>query len=261
MGPAPSCKIVEMWKGSRGEEWFPRKWCQHYLLLRFLLLDHWSPLFNDKTDYAATCIWLSCETLNMQSSVGEPERIIKGRFATCFFRAPKLELNLSRISIFPARFHKPSAPSTIFSLRKQKCEAPSLCCLWQDSMFTIDSEILVLNCLGARWWRNHRGPAPAGDCSSLVVCLFLLWMPSEPPFPLLFYLLRWRGRGCHTAPSTSLPCCLALQIFNSWFFLWGGRAGTPVSQLCPDSEDTACCFHYCTCDLHMQGKGGLFNTP
>lgn len=41
-----------------------------------------------------------------------------------------------------------SVPSTKFSLRKPKCEVPSLCCLWQDPMFTnqlwnLDSQLAL----------------------------------------------------------------------------------------------------------------------
>lgn len=135
--------------GERTYSWLPRfpsEWCQHYLFPRFPLLDHLSSLFNCKTWTHSNMHWLLCETLIMQSPAGESKRRSEGWLEVChvFFRAftlqtLKLEPNLSAAiswNLTSLMEQCLSVPSTKFSLRKRKCEVPSLCCLWQDSMFT-----------------------------------------------------------------------------------------------------------------------------
>lgn len=96
----------------------------------------------------------------MQSPAGENQTgATEGGFKVChvFFRAfilqtLKLELDpLAAISWnMTSLMQRVSVPSTKFSLRKQKCEVPSLCCLWQDSnVYKSTLKILVLTCLGA----------------------------------------------------------------------------------------------------------------
>lgn len=140
MGRTPSCKSGTVkWISRWRTGWLPGFQGTDASIIYYWVsrLDCLSPLFNDKPEYTAICIWLLCETLNIQSSAGEPERINRGRlaadFTACVLQALKLESNLRSNLGLPVWYSSASVPSTIFSLRKQKCEVPSLCCLWQDS--------------------------------------------------------------------------------------------------------------------------------
>lgn len=180
----------------------------------------------------------------------------------CILQAPKLELNLSRISIWPARFHRASAPSTMFSLRKQKCEAPSLCCLWQDSMFTNQ-----LWNTGSKlpWSMIVKEPLRHSQLQLETAALrwfALFFFGSPQSLPFLHCFVFCAGEGALVTEHQALHSSAVWQCrFLTLVFPLGREGLNTRTQLCPDSEDTACCFHYCTRDLHMQGKGGMSNTP
>lgn len=177
---------------------FPSEWCQHYLFPRLPLLDHWSPLFNYETwthsNMHLAFVW---NLEYAKPSRREYRRSLEGPLEVCHvvFRAfllqtLKLEQNLSAAiswKLTSLMEQCVSVPSTKFSLRKRKCEVPSLCCLRQDSMFTNQlwkywfSIALEHDCEGTTKKQNLM--IKLLDCSSFPPGLpfFLLWMPPKPP--------------------------------------------------------------------------------
>lgn len=84
---------------------------------------------------------------------------------------------------------------------------------------------------------------------------FLLWMPPKPPVCCSFLFALETVRFILECRQASTPLLFGnavfLTVFNS------GREGKNTSVLAVfrfRSEDIACCFHYCTLDLHMQEK-------
>lgn len=190
--------------GERTYSWLPRfpsEWCQHYLFPNFVCWIIWTHFLNIRPEHIAICIWLSCETLNMQSPA---EANLKGVTQEVFgvprvfqsiyssnhetwtepFSRNLLEFNQSDATLC-------ILPSTKFSLRKWKCEVPSLCCLWQDSMFTnqlwnTGSQFaLEHDCEGTT--RNFKDQTLTAALSPWFA-FFLLWMPPKPPICYSFIL-------------------------------------------------------------------------
>lgn len=175
-----------------------------------------------------------CETLNMQSPAGALERINKGGFrcAMCFQSVYPSSLKLesqqqSRSNQSSATVHLSLPLHSLWENRNVKC--PASAASGKTQCLQITSEILVLNCLGAWWWRNH-GPFTAELETGA--------LPRGLPFSLdiieasclLFCPVRWRLSINHRAPPSFSLQCLAVQIFFQLLVLpWGGRAGTPVS--------------------------------
>lgn len=124
----------------------------------------------------------------------------------------KLELNLSaEISpdLTSLMQQCVSVPPTKFSLRKWKCEVPSLCCLLQDLMFTNQ-----LWNTGSPFAFRHDCEGTTRNltdqtlnCSSFPwFAFFLLWMPPKPPI-----------------------CCSCMSCPENWAFLIAyHQAFTPV---------------------------------
>lgn len=70
--------------------------------------------------------------------------------------------------------------------------------------------------------------------------------------------MHWKTEHWSQNPTElSLQCSWAMQFSKSCLLFISGREGKSTSVLAVlwfCSEDIACCFHYCTLDLHMQEK-------
>lgn len=162
MGQLPPARLWKCEMGPQGKSWFwrptfPRKWLQHYLSLRFLVLVIWAHFLVMRPEYTAICTWLLCETLNVQSSTGEPERISKEDLLHVFkahiLWALKLELNLSS-NLSDTAAHLPLPLCSLWENRNVKCRASAAS--GKTHCLQTHSKILVLTRLGAWLWRNHR---------------------------------------------------------------------------------------------------------
>lgn len=82
-----------------------------------------------------------CKALQENQKGLTKEDVFRCAFKVCILQALKLELNLSSNLDATSPYNSASVPSTTFSLRKQKCEVPSLCCLWQESINVYKSNL------------------------------------------------------------------------------------------------------------------------
>lgn len=122
----------------------------------------------------------------MQSPAGALERINKGVFrcAMCFQSVYPSSLKLesqqqSRSNQSSATVHLSLPLHSLWENRNVKC--PASAASGKTQCLQITSEILVLNCLGAWWWRNHGTFTAELETGALPgVCLFL-WISSKPP--------------------------------------------------------------------------------
>lgn len=154
-----------------------------------------------RPEYTAICIWLLCETLNIQSSAGEAERINKGRFASCFQSvypsSPARNLNWisaeSRSDLPDSTEHLPLPLCSLWENRNVKRLASAAS--GKTQCLQINSEILVLNCLGAWLWREPlRHPQLQLETAALWwFAFFFFGCPQSLPF--LCCLVFCAGEG------------------------------------------------------------------
>lgn len=245
VGQTASRRFLEMWSGVLRWEnllWLPRfpsEWCQHYLFPRFPLLGQWNPLFswnlNIQQQYAFG--------FHTKPRMPEPSRGNKGRPATChvFHRAlrrgtMKLELNLwAEISWNSTgrMQHCVSAPSTRFSLRKRKCERPSLCCVRQDSVFTNQlwstGSAFALEHNREGTTKNFKDQTSHCSSSPLVCLFFFFGRHQSLPFAVVLFL-HWKLCVYHRVPPSFHSAAVwQCNFFNYLFLIRGGRGRTPVS--------------------------------
>lgn len=173
-----------------------------------------------RPEYTAICIWLLCETLNIQSSAGEA-----GLTKICY-AFPK------HVSFEPRNLNWISAESRSDLPNSTEHLSLPLCSLWENrnvkrpasaasgktQCLQINSEILVLNCLGAWLWRE---PLRHSQLQLETVALqwfafFFFGCPQSLPF--LRCLVFCAGEGAsvmeHQAlHSSALWQCRFLTVF------------------------------------------------
>lgn len=126
----------------------------------------WPHFLIIRPEHPAICIWLSCETLNMQSPAGANRKGVTEevlRCATSFSKHLFLEprnLNCTfrqkSLGIEPVWCNIVYLYLPLSSLGEDgnvKCPASAASC--KTRCLQISSELLVLRCLGAWLWRNH----------------------------------------------------------------------------------------------------------
>lgn len=170
MGQTASCRFLEMWNGvSRREDVLLAAEVSEQMRPAFFprcrLSDHVTPLFNYKTWTHSNMHLAFMWNLEYAKPSRSPlERSNRGSFPVCHEsfkafipRTTKLELYLSaEISWNLTSLMQlcVSVPSTKFwENGNVKCPASAASC--ETRCLQINSEILVLNCLGAWLWRNH----------------------------------------------------------------------------------------------------------
>lgn len=135
-----------MWMGSWGERtdpWLSREVNDASIIYfqDFLCWIIWTHFLITRPEHTAICVWLLCETSNMRSPAGAKPREGRRKIAVSpmLLRAPwdlNWSLQQSLLELTSPTQQCVSVASTKFSRRKWNCEVPSLCHLWQDSMFT-----------------------------------------------------------------------------------------------------------------------------